>query len=162
MKALKKVVVASLIATLALSTSVAYAASENEYLIMGQGGDDRINDSGNFDFFIHTQIQGNKFAVSGKKATLSCNAQALDQQYNQCSEKISYTVEVETDTLGIAKCKLNALTGSTSSVSTSALKAGEKYRLHVYTSETGGVGSSGTAPYYIQGSGHLTTVLDSF
>lgn len=159
MKALKKVVVASLVATLALSTSVAYAASENEYLIMGQGGDDRINNAGNFTFSIHTQIEGNLFEVSGNTATLSCNASVLDQHYEPYLDNdISYTVKVKTDTLGITKCTLSTVTSKKSSTSTNQLKSGEKYRLHISTSETGDVGSSGTDPWYVEGSGHLTTV----
>lgn len=70
MKNVKRILASVLITSLALSTSVAYAASEEDYLTMQGAGPERIDSKGDFTFSIHSTVKGNKFEVNGKMQLL--------------------------------------------------------------------------------------------
>lgn len=159
MKNVKRILASVLITSLALSTSVAYAASEEDYLTMQGAGPERIDSKGDFTFSIHSTVKGNKFEVNGKNATLTVNtADVYDQHYDPYTGSVKYTVSIVTDVLGMSKLTLNADSDFSSSKSTDQLKAGEQYCLRVSGTGLAGEGASGTDPYYLKGSGHVTNV----
>ena len=143
-------------AAMTVGSAAAYQVEDKSFLTMYQsGGDERISSNGDFDFNVHVAVNGNLFSVKSNTASLSVNAESYDSRGEYCTDTAEYSVSILTDTLGLTKLKVNTITGVRGSGSTTTLNPDEKYYLRVSAATTV---TTGSGPYYVAGSGHVSNV----